>query len=130
MTEKKSNWGGARPGSGSKPGVPRGQYKRRRSGGKSNRYAPYKPAEKRHRKVSLRITSDAHRIASQPDFNLNQAVIDNAMIAYPDRQQQVKGGRIRVCYSVSPAAFAIIKSKQNQSAFVETVCNLHNKGQP
>lgn len=116
------NHGGKRSGSGSKPGVKRGRYNRHKACG-NIRTAPLKAAERRHRKKSLRISREAAKILARKDFNLNQAVLDFALLEVPEgRQKRVEGGRIQVCPSVSPAAFAIINSKANSSAFVEAVC--------
>ncbi len=111
----RTNWGGKRPGTGSKPGIPRGRYSQ------YNRVKPPKPAELRHRKLNLRLTPAAIAVLRDKSFDLNQAIRDNADLPAPDKQSPIKGGRKQVNRSFPPDVYAIIKSKSNQSGFVEMV---------
>jgi len=118
-----NNWGGKRPGTGSKPGKKRGKYAQYR------RTKPLKPPELRHRKISLRLAPEAIEVLRNKQFDINQAILDNSDLPPPDKQTPIKGGRKQVNISVQPAVYAIIKSKNNQSGFVEMVCLIKTKGE-
>ena len=114
-----NRWGGKRPGSGSKPGVKRGKY----SG--YSRKKPLKSPELRHRKLSLRLSPETIGILHQEGFDLPEMVRQYADLVVPaERQKPVKGGRKQVSLSVPPDVYFIIKSKANQSRFIEHIsCN-------